>query len=64
MALELYKALIMAGVDPNYPPADHHPPADKAFAEYQKRGGTQYNNADSFVADLVREVTMMEVDDE
>jgi hypothetical protein len=57
MAKELHEGLVQAGMDPANPPADRgRPPADRAFREYQARGGEHYEDADVFMEDLIAEV--------
>jgi hypothetical protein len=56
MAYELKCALEARGLDPSDPPSQSQPPADAAFAEYQKRGGTQCTDAQSLALALVAEV--------
>jgi plasmid replication initiation protein len=56
MAGELKRALESVHADTSNPPVSSHPPARAAYAEYQRRGGTQYTNADVFVRDLVADV--------
>jgi hypothetical protein len=39
LAKELKEALLARGLDPKNPPVHSAPPANRAFAEYQLRGG-------------------------
>ena len=59
MASELKSELAQRGLDTSNPPIHSKPPGDVALAEYKKRGGTQYTDAQSFaralVADVVRQ---------
>lgn len=56
MADELHRRLVAVGADTKNPPTGSNPPAAAAFAEYQKRGGTQFQDADKFATALVEEV--------
>jgi hypothetical protein len=59
MAVELRQALMSRGLDPADPPARDGMPADKAFAEYLKRGGEVYDDKDLFAKSLVESVASM-----
>jgi len=59
MAVELRAALVKVGADPSDPPTGSAPPADRAYAEYLKRGGTVYEDKDLFVKSLVESVASM-----
>ena len=56
MASELKSELEQRGLDPTNPPSHSQPPQKLAFAEYQKRGGTQYDSPAKFTQDLVADV--------
>lgn len=56
MAAELRAALIAAGADPTSPPDNDNMPADRAFAEYVRRGGTVYTDPHLFARSLVEQV--------
>jgi hypothetical protein len=56
MASELRHVLEGIGADPLDPPDHTKPPADLAFKEYIKRGGTGYEQAEPFAKGLVEEV--------
>jgi hypothetical protein len=53
MADDLRAALVKRGLDPKNPPRDTPPPTQAAFNEYRRRGGRNYTNADTFMADLI-----------
>lgn len=52
MAAELRHALIASSADPMNPPAGL-PPSHGIFVEYQRRGGSVYQDADSAAQALV-----------
>lgn len=59
MADELREALEMSGVPLNGHPAldgPDKPPTEKVFAEYQRRGGTEYTDPDEVFKAIVEEV--------
>jgi hypothetical protein len=56
MATELQAALEAVGKDPSDPGRDDPAPAARAYAEYQRRGGKMYGNAEAFVTALVSKV--------
>lgn len=58
MAAELHAALLARGLNPSDPPVGISP-ADKAFAEYLKRGGTVYSDKQHFAKSLVESVASM-----
>jgi hypothetical protein len=58
MAMELKNALLRAGADPANPPTGNMP-SERAFAEYQRRGGSVYTNADLMAKSLVERVVAM-----
>ena len=59
MSLELRNALLQTGADPTNPPANNGPaPAQRAFAEYQRRGGSVYTSPTLFMEELIRKVKM------
>lgn len=57
LALEGREVLIAHGLDPDSPPNVRRPPADAVFAEYQKRGGTQYTDKHEFTSALVETIS-------
>jgi hypothetical protein len=58
MAVQLRDALVAAGLDHRNPPPGH-PPPEKAFFEYQKRGGAVYKDPVMFVEALVAKVVLL-----
>jgi hypothetical protein len=60
MAIELKQALELRGLDPANPPINEGaPPSARLFAEYQRRDGTVYTDADYFAQMLVDRVVTL-----
>jgi hypothetical protein len=61
MARELHDQLVARGLDPKNPPgAASEAPNEAAFAEYKKRGGSNYGNAGAFMEGLLAAVSMVD----
>lgn len=59
MAKELRDNLVARSLDPKNPPTNAGPPPNEAaFKEYKRRGGSNYGNADAFMAGLLAAVSM------
>lgn len=56
MAGELKLVLESVGKDPSTPPEKAGPPSRRAYAEYLRRGGKVFGNAEAFATALVGEV--------
>lgn len=56
MAAEVKEVLESKGLDPANPPTSVKPPSSAVFAEYRRRGGTEFTDADKLADALVTEV--------
>jgi hypothetical protein len=60
MAIELKRALELRGLDPANPPINEGaPPSARLFAEYQRRGGEVYTDADICARSLIARVVAL-----
>lgn len=60
MAREFRSALVASGADPKNPPDRDDFPTERAFEEYQNRGGTVYSDPNQFVTSLIERVTQLD----